>query len=467
MKLSREQMLSRMLAADARFDGYFITGVISTGIYCLPSCRARKPKPENIVFYSTPVQARDAGLRPCLRCKPDDFYAGKCFEEDLFARLCRAPLNELANIAALAQHAEVSPRHLHDLVWRQRQQSPATWLAQRRVHAAQELLLTTQMPVTEIAFEVGFATLSAFGAQFRRRTGMNAAGFRQLLTGSGGTVELPADYPLAAILAQLGRDHTASTQRVSGQQLCLGLNLSGQGRGVVVDLESGQAVIRPTGPLTPSEAFAVWSSFWRVLGLGQRPLRQQSWSDGPVFTGLRLCLTPTPWDALVWAILGQQVTFKAACTFRARLVQALCEPVMDGLFAPPQPAQILAATDQQWRGIGLTRRRVEALRQLAGWVTQGKLNLTSLDDFSLPQLERTLRKVLGIGDWSVAYFFLRGLGLPDVAPVGDSALATALQRHHQLASRPNPAEVMDLMAPYSPNRSLATLHFWQSLQGES
>ncbi|MFC6593132.1 Ada metal-binding domain-containing protein [Deinococcus lacus] len=65
-----------MLAADAGYDGAFITGVISTGIYCLPSCRARKPKPENVVFCTHPAQAKELGLRACQRCRPDDYYAG-------------------------------------------------------------------------------------------------------------------------------------------------------------------------------------------------------------------------------------------------------------------------------------------------------------------------------------------------------------------------------------------------------
>ena len=73
MSLTRKMMLAWMLAADRASDGEFITGVLTTGIYCLPSCKARKPKPENVVFYHTTEGARAAGLRPCKRCRPDDF----------------------------------------------------------------------------------------------------------------------------------------------------------------------------------------------------------------------------------------------------------------------------------------------------------------------------------------------------------------------------------------------------------
>ncbi len=75
LSFSRDTMLSPMQAADAAYDGRFITGVLSTGIYCLPSCRARKPLPHNVEFFDSPTIAQAAGLRPCLRCRPDAFYA--------------------------------------------------------------------------------------------------------------------------------------------------------------------------------------------------------------------------------------------------------------------------------------------------------------------------------------------------------------------------------------------------------
>src|SRR5947209_2874350 len=84
MRLTRDEMVRHMLACDTEFDGAFIVGVRTTGIYCLPSCRPpRKPKPENVDFYATPEEARAAGLRPCKLCHPDDFYVGHHAEEAL------------------------------------------------------------------------------------------------------------------------------------------------------------------------------------------------------------------------------------------------------------------------------------------------------------------------------------------------------------------------------------------------
>ncbi len=76
MRMTHAQMYSRLLASDADYDGRFFTGVLTTGIYCLPSCRARKPKSENVRFFQSAEAARGAGLRPCQKCRPDDFALG-------------------------------------------------------------------------------------------------------------------------------------------------------------------------------------------------------------------------------------------------------------------------------------------------------------------------------------------------------------------------------------------------------
>ena len=76
MRLSHATLYGRLLASDPTYDGRFFTGVLTTGIYCLPSCRARKPKPENVRFFPTCEAARAAGLRACKKCHPEDYARG-------------------------------------------------------------------------------------------------------------------------------------------------------------------------------------------------------------------------------------------------------------------------------------------------------------------------------------------------------------------------------------------------------
>src|SRR4051812_21180749 len=94
MALSRDEMLAAMLAGDESYDGRFITGVLTTGIYCLASCKARKPKPENVRFFSNCAEAAAAGLRPCKRCRPDAFERGEDAELEEIERLVHAVRKE-------------------------------------------------------------------------------------------------------------------------------------------------------------------------------------------------------------------------------------------------------------------------------------------------------------------------------------------------------------------------------------
>src|ERR1700743_739409 len=100
-----DTLYQQFLRRDHADDGKFLTGVLTTGIYCLPSCPAKRPKRENVRFFRTPEEARASGLRPCHRCHPDWFYRGEEWHENLYeqtvARVRRAP-EQFADVAAIA-----------------------------------------------------------------------------------------------------------------------------------------------------------------------------------------------------------------------------------------------------------------------------------------------------------------------------------------------------------------------------
>ena len=469
MSLSRQIMLREMLAANAAFDGRFITGVVSTGIYCLPSCRAKKPKPENVVFHATPASARSAGLRPCLRCHPDHYYAGIHADEAQVAALAALPPGDLPDVPALARAAGLSVRALHALLREHLGLTPADFLARGRIAQARHLLLHTDRPVTEIAFEVGFASLSAFGEQFRKQAGLSAQAYRDLRGAQAFTLRLPAGYPLAAMLRDLSRDRCQSTARVEGHTLHTALRLPGGVQVVHVALRAGQAEVTTGAPLSPADAAALHGMLRRMLGLTSDPARferlaRQDAAFGPLVAGTpgyRVPLTPTPFDALVWAVAGQQVTFAFACTLRRRLCDRLAEPAGAGLSAPPSAEGIAALSIPDLTALGFTRARADLLSRVAGLCASGALHLDALAGGSVRAAERQLTAVPGIGPWTARYVLLRGLGAADVVPVGDSALAAGLQQLHGLPARPDARQVTALLAPLAPYRSLATLHVWR------
>jgi AraC family transcriptional regulator, regulatory protein of adaptative response / DNA-3-methyladenine glycosylase II len=182
MRFTREQMLEHMLAADPNANGEFITGVISTGIYCLPSCRARKPKPKNVVFYKNPETARAAGLRACKRCRPDDFYLGHDAGKSLAQQLLNLFQNDpraYPNTSSLVLASGVASSTLYELFRKYFQATPGEVLVRERIWIVQKALLQDSSPIGQLAFEVGFENLSTFNANFRRLVGMSPSEYRR------------------------------------------------------------------------------------------------------------------------------------------------------------------------------------------------------------------------------------------------------------------------------------------------
>lgn len=169
-----------MYASDASANGLFVTGVLTTGIYCLPSCTARKPKAENVVFFSTEAEAREAGLRPCKRCRPDHYHAGR--DADLerlaaaVAELNRDPI-AISDVQALARQVGVGVSKLHILVQRHFQTTPAELIHKNRIETAKRLLQSGELGTADAAFAVGYESVSAFYNRFKRATGFTPGAF--------------------------------------------------------------------------------------------------------------------------------------------------------------------------------------------------------------------------------------------------------------------------------------------------
>jgi methylphosphotriester-DNA--protein-cysteine methyltransferase len=166
--------LTAFLAGDARYDGRFVAGVVTTGIYCRPGCTCRKPKPENVRLFETPTEAETAGFRACKRCRPE--LAGGSEEaerhfRDAVLRAMEERLGERLTLSALASALATSPTHLARRFRRVDGRSPMRALADLRADRARQLLGRPGARVTEVAFQVGFGSPTAFVRAFRRRTG--------------------------------------------------------------------------------------------------------------------------------------------------------------------------------------------------------------------------------------------------------------------------------------------------------
>jgi AraC family transcriptional regulator, regulatory protein of adaptative response / DNA-3-methyladenine glycosylase II len=165
-----------VVARDPRFDGRFFTGVTSTGIYCRPICPARTPARRNMRFFPHAGAAEAAGFRACRRCRPEASPGSPDWNAraDLAARAVRLIADGYADehgISGLARRLAVTERHLRRLLRAELGTTPIALARTTRLQTVRRLLAETGMPVTEIAFASGFASVRQFNASFREAYG--------------------------------------------------------------------------------------------------------------------------------------------------------------------------------------------------------------------------------------------------------------------------------------------------------
>jgi DNA-3-methyladenine glycosylase II len=163
-----------------------------------------------------------------------------------------------------------------------------------------------------------------------------------------------------------------------------------------------------------------------------------------------------PWTVLVSAVVGQQLSTKAAATIRGRLM----EPYGG---RAPTPTELLAADEADLRGAGLSGRKVEYLRDLARHVDSGELDLEALATMSDDEVVGEITAVRGFGRWTAEMFLMFHLGRPDVLPVGDLGIRRAAQLAYDLDELPDPAELERIAEPWRPQRTLGCIYLWESL----
>lgn len=476
MRWSRDFLLARFNARDARYDGRFLTGVLTTGIYCLPSCAARRPKPENVRFFESEDDARAAGLRPCLRCRPDRLEAGRDHELELVEELARelfARPGDFPDVASLARRAGVGATLLNELVRRHFHASTATWLQRARFErAARELTASTRRPL-DVALDQGFESASSFHDAFRRRAGMGPAAYRRMARDSSFAIELPSDFRLTDALAALGRDPESPVERVHGSRARHALVLDGEPAVLELQLSAKRASCRVDAEraLSSDAMVRAHAIAMRLLGLASDPAPfERRARRVPELrrlirgrAGARIPHTAGAWEGFAWAVIGQQVHLAFASACRRAMVERFGVPVRGELIAHPGPAAIAELEVDDLARLRFSRRKAEYLIGAARSIRSGELDLEALRGASAVRAERTLLALRGVGPWSANYLMMRALAFEDCVPVGDSALVAALRRFFDLAERPDAQRTLALMEPFAPHRSLATYHLWKSL----
>ena len=340
---------------------------------------------------------------------------------------------------------------------------------------AQQLLAFGRDPVADVARAAGFASDAEFERAFRRGAAMAPHEYRTLAQASEFQLQLPDDFRASELLAYVARDPEGLAERVDGATIFKGLATEAAPILVSIELQSSRQRARcrleTARSLRIEDRLSAHAMALRLLGLHSdaEGFQARAQADPRVARlvearpGLRMPLTATVFEALVWAILGQQVNLSFATRLRRTVIELAGRPIPgSALRLHPTPAEVagLAATALTERKC--SRAKAHYLVQAAQAVVEGRLPLDGLAEADGGEAERRLRELHGVGLWTARYVMLRGLGFGDCAPIGDSGLAAGLQRFFALPDRPIAAAQERLMAPFAPHRTLATAHLWAS-----
>lgn len=468
---------------DPRWDGRFYLAVVTTGIYCRPSCPARTPLPQNCRFYPSAAAAVAAGFRSCKRCRPHALPGSRHWDArgDLAARAVRQIRDgavDDAGVAGLAARLSVSERHLHRVLLAEVGASAQQLNRTRRAQTARLLVEQTTMPLADVAFAAGFASVRQFNDVMRREYAVRPSALRraagndlEVATGQvadeGPTVSLRLRYrgPLA---------HEPLRRFLAGH------TVAGLERHDPATAEHTRTWPGPGGPTLASvqldgrsvEHVGVRLRLADLAGAGAAVARLRRWLDldadpalvdealsaDPLLAplvrarpGLRVPGAVDGYETAVLAVLGQQVSLAAARTFAGRLVAAFGEPATDGLTAFP-PAEVLdaAGPDAIRTAMGVTGARGRTVHVLARAVAGGLLLEQGADRTAV---RASLLALPGIGPWTADYVALRCMGDPDAFLPDDLVLKRAL-------SVRTAREATDRAQAWRPWRAYALLHLW-------
>jgi AraC family transcriptional regulator of adaptative response / DNA-3-methyladenine glycosylase II len=480
--LDHDRCYRAVTAREVRFDGQFVTAVRTTGIYCRPSCPAVPPKRANVEFLPTAAAAQQRGYRACRRCLPDAVPGSPEWNvrADLAARAVRMiadGLVEREGVPGLAARLGYSPRHLNRVLTAELGAGPLALARAHRAHTARVLVEGTVLPMAEVAFAAGFASVRQFNETLRAVYGVAPTVLRAEARGrsdaaAAGTLvlRLPFRRPMdaAGVLGFLAARAVAGVEQVVDGTYRRTLRLP-RGAGTVA-LTPADAYVTATLRLTdPRDLAPAVARLRRLLDLDADPVAIDAvlGADDALAPavaaapGIRLPGAVDPGEIALRAVLGQQVSVAAARTAASRLAAALGErlpPALADGAGPdllfPSPAAVAQRGTEVLTG---PARRIASVVGLCAALADGSLVLDSGRDPA--QLRAELTALPGIGPWTAGYLAMRVLGDPDELLVTD----LAVRRGAAALGLPSAAEDLSRRAArWRPWRSYAAVHLWRA-----
>ncbi len=482
----RERCLRAVQAKDARFDGWFFTAVRTTGIYCRPSCPVAPPKPENMQFFPSAAAAHQAGYRACKRCRPDASPGSPEWDirADLVARAMRLIADGVMDdggVPALARRLGYSVRQVERQLCAELGAGPLALARAQRAQTARLLIETTTLPLGDVAFAAGFASIRTFNDTVRQVFALSPSELRERAGRARGgrdsptpaltqlTLRLPFRAPLQpdGLFGHLAATAVPGVEEWRDGAYRRTMRLA-HGHAIVALRPEHDHVSCQLSISDLRDLASAISRCRRLLDLDADPIAIDELLSadealapqvrkGP---GRRVPRTVDAAEFALRAVLGQQVSTAAARTHAERLAAAHGDPVDDPagglsrLF--PEPSALLAI-DQD--SLALPRSRRESFTALARALAAGQLDLGLGSDWH--EARERLATVPGLGPWTVETIAMRALGDPDAFPASDLGARAGAR----LAGLPDTAAALTARAAeWRPWRSYAVQYLWAATE---
>lgn len=492
-RLDAETCYRAVKSRDRRFDGIFYSAVRTTGIYCRPSCPARTPAYRNVSFHASPASAQSAGHRACKRCRPDAVPGSPDWDvaADLAGRAMRLIADGVVDrdgVPGLAARVGYTPRHLTRVLTQQLGAGPLALARARRAQTVRILVETTGLPLTEVAFAAGFASLRQFNETVREVYGVSPTELRGSLRRSRDRESDRVTGTLSMRLAVRTPFAGRALLDFLAYHLVPGVETVGVGADGVgwyartLDLPHGPGTVRlelddhpEPGGTAQVRADLDLADLRDTTAALERTRRLLDADCDPIAVDDHLLVDPvigplardTPGlrlpgqvdgdETAIRTVIGQQVSVTGARTVTGRVVAAHGREVTTGISGLthlfPSPVA-LAAVDPE--SLPMPRARGRALVGLAAAMAGGDVVLDRGTDRGA--VRAAMLALPGIGPWTADYVAMRALAQPDAFLPTDLGVRNAL-----VGLGHDPAAVLARTDDWRPWRSYALMHLWQTL----
>lgn len=485
---SKEICERARLARDSRFDGQFFVGVVTTGIYCRPVCPAVAPKSDNVVYYPSAAAASEAGFRPCLRCRPEcapgtPAWGGTSTTVRRGLRLIAGGALDDGGVEELSDRLGVTSRHLRRLFMKHLGASPLAVAHTQRLHFAKRLIDETALSMSHISAAAGYGSVRRFNDTFKKTYGRTPRELRKVgeeiiekIDAANLSVRLPFRKPFdwQAMLNFFSGRATPGVESVTNDSYYRTISVDGR-HGVISVSPLSESYLRLTLNSVDTRAlFEIVQRLREVFDL-DAPIDQITTTlkkDKSLSSLIRKTpgiRVPGAWDGFeltIRAILGQQISVKAATTLAGRIADRYGEKlILAAGEAENDLRRIFPTADRLRRArlnnIGLVSSRAETIRRVAAAADSGDLSF----DVSQEPAEfcASLTSIKGVGAWTAQYVAMRVLKNPDALPSTDLGLLKALDAIGGDEGASTPTMLLRKAECWRPWRAYAALLLWGSL----